>query len=261
MENVRFDFSDQTVIVTGGSSGIGRAIARQFGDSGATVINADLRPDPRGDAEELPTHEAITEAGGEAEYVKTDVSNPADIESVVEAAREFGGVDVMVNNAGTQVMGSVREVSSDQFDHMSNVNAKGVLFGCQAAANDMIDRGVKGTIINTASIRTDTALDGQILYNATKGAVKMITLSAALELADHDIRVNAIEPGRTVTGLASTTENAEELSDSGDLVKPIPLGSPAQPDDIAPGALFLASDAARYVTGEHLRLDGGWSIY
>lgn len=261
MENVSFDYSDHTVIVTGASSGIGRAIARQFGNSGATVVNGDLRPDPKGDESALPTHEAIREAGGEAEYVETDVSNPSDIESVVEAARKFGGVDVMVNNAGTQVMGTVREVSSDEFDLMSSVNAKGVLFGCQAAANDMIERGVDGSIINTASIRTDTALDGQILYNATKGAVKMITLSAALELADHGIRVNAIEPGRTVTALASTTSNAEELAESGDLVKPIPLGSPAQPDDIAPGALFLASDAARYVTGEHLRLDGGWSIY
>lgn len=261
MENVSFDYSDHTVIVTGASSGIGRAIARQFGNSGATVVNGDLRPDPKGDESALPTHEAIREAGGEAEYVETDVSNPSDIESVVEAARKFGGVDVMVNNAGTQVIGTVREVSSDEFDLMSSVNAKGVLFGCQAAANDMIERGVDGSIINTASIRTDTALDGQILYNATKGAVKMITLSAALELADHGIRVNAIEPGRTVTALASTTSNAEELAESGDLVKPIPLGSPAQPDDIAPGALFLASDAARYVTGEHLRLDGGWSIY
>ena len=261
MTNVTYDYSDRTVVVTGGSSGIGRAIATRFGAAGATVVNADLQADPHGTGEDTPTHEAIEDAGGRAEFVETDVSDPADIEAVVEAAREFGGVDVMVNNAGTLVYGSVLEVTPDEYDLMDSVNTKGVLFGCQAAARDMLDRGAEGAIVNTASIRTDTALGGQILYNMTKGAVKMITRTAAVELADEGIRVNAISPGRTVTPLAEGTEDAAEMSESGDLVKPIPMGRPATSDEIAPGALFLASDEAKYVTGEILTLDGAWSIY
>jgi len=259
--NVTYDYSDRTVIVTGGSSGIGRAIAVRFGGADARVINADLQADPHEKGEDTPTHEVIEDAGGRAEFVETDVSDPAEIEAVVEAAREFGGVDVMVNNAGTLVYGSVLEVTPDEYELMESVNTKGVLFGCQAAARDMLGRGVEGAIVNTASIRTDTALGGQILYNMTKGAVKMITRSAAVELADEGIRVNAISPGRTVTPLAKGTEEAAEMSESGELVKPIPMGRPATPDEIAPGALFLASDEAKYVTGEILTLDGAWSIY
>lgn len=261
MTNVTYDYGGRTVIVTGGSSGIGRAISIQFGDAGATVINADLQAEPHETGDETPTHEVIEDAGGRAEFVETDVSNPADIEAVVEAAREFDGVDIMVNNAGALVYGSVLDVTPDEYELMDSVNVKGVLFGCQAAANDMLDRGVQGAIVNTASIRTDTALSGQILYNMTKGAVKMITRTAAVELADEGIRVNAISPGRTVTALAEGTREAEAMAESGELVKPIPLGRPATPDEIAPGALFLASDEAEYVTGEILTLDGAWSVY
>ncbi|WP_251341325.1 SDR family NAD(P)-dependent oxidoreductase [Haloplanus halophilus] len=261
MANATFDYDGETVIVTGGSSGIGRAIALAFGDAGATVVNADLQPDHHGDGDVTPTHEAIEAEGGRALFVETDVADRSAIESVVDAAREFGGVDVMVNNAGTHVPGSVLDVGQDEYDLMESVNVGGVLFGCQAAAADMLDRGEEGSIVNTASIRTDTALGDQILYNLTKGAVKMITRTAALELADRGIRVNGISPGRTVTALAEGTEKAEEWSESDDLVKPIPMGRPAAPDEIAPGALFLASDAAGYVTGELLTIDGAWSIY
>lgn len=261
MTNVTYDYGGRTVVVTGGSSGIGRAIATRFGGAGATVVNADLQAEPPATGENTPTHEVIEDAGGRAEFVETDVSDPADIEAVVEAAREFGGVDVMVNNAGTHVGGTVLDVTRDEYELMDSVNTRGVLFGCQTAARDMIERGVEGAIVNTASIRTDTALPGQILYNTTKGAVKMITRTAAVELADEGIRVNAISPGRTVTALSESTEEAEEKAESGELVKPIPLGRPATPDEIAPGALFLASDEAKYVTGEILTLDGAWSIY
>ncbi|NHN47491.1 SDR family oxidoreductase [Halostella sp. JP-L12] len=257
MGQTTFDFDGETVIVTGGSSGIGRAIALAFGDAGATVINADLREDPKDVDADLPTHEAIEEGGGRAEFVGTDVSDPAEIEAVVEAAREFGGVDVMVNNAGLFIEGGFREITAEEFDQIHGVNAKGVFFGCQAAANDMIDRGEGGAIVNTASISSNLAQHGQVQYDSTKGAVRMITRGAALELAEHDIRVNAVAPGQIATEfLEGWTEEANE----GDFLKPVPQGRAGRPEDVADAALFLASEGAGYTTGELLHVDGGWQI-
>ena len=257
MGQTRFNFDGETVIVTGGSSGIGRAIALRFGDAGATVINADLREDPKDLDADLPTHEAIKDAGGRAEFVQTDVSDPTEIESVVAAAREFGGVGVMVNNAGLFVEGTFREITPEEFDQIHGVNAKGVFFGCQAAANDMIDRGEGGAIVNTASISSNLAQHGQVQYDSTKGAVRMITRGAALELAEHDIRVNAVAPGQIATEfLEGWTEEANE----GDFLKPVPQGRAGHPEDVADAALFLASEGAGYTTGELLHVDGGWQI-
>jgi NAD(P)-dependent dehydrogenase (short-subunit alcohol dehydrogenase family) len=257
MGQTRFDFSDETVIVTGGSSGIGRAIATGFGEAGATVVVADIREDPKDVDADLPTHEAIADAGGRAEFVRTDVSDPDEIESVVEAAREFGGVDVMVNNAGLFIEGSFREITPAEFDRIHGVNAKGVFFGCQAAANDMIDRGEGGAVVNTASISSNFAQHGQVQYDATKGAVRMTTRGAALELAEHDIRVNAVAPGQIATEfLEGWTEEAQE----GEFLKPVPQGRAGRPEDVAGAALYLASEQAGYTTGELLHVDGGWQI-
>ena len=259
MEDVSFDFSEKTVVITGASSGIGREIALLFADSGATVLNADIDDHP--DHVDIPTHEIIAENGGSAEYVETDVTDPHEIKSLIDQARDYNGVDIMVNNAGVNVRKSVLEVTPEEYEFVSGVNFRGVLFGCQYAADDMIERDKEGCIVNVASIRTDTALDSQIMYNSTKGAVKMITRSAALDLAKSNIRVNAISPGRTVTSIADITRDAEEMSETSDLVKPIPVGRPAQPNEIAPTVLYLASDGGDYMTGEVVTVDGGWSIY
>jgi NAD(P)-dependent dehydrogenase (short-subunit alcohol dehydrogenase family) len=259
MKNVTYDFDDDTVIVTGASSGIGRETALMFAEAGATVLNADIEAHP--DHINTPTHEAIEESGGTAEYVETDVSNPEDLEDLINHAGEYGGVDVMVNNAGINARTSVLEVTPETFDQVTNINMGGVIFGTQKAAEDMIDCGTEGRIVNIVSIRERVALKNQIMYNATKGGVRMVTRSTALELADHDIRVNGIAPGRTITGLADTTQNAEEMAESDDLVKPIPVGRPATTDEIAPTVLYVASDAATYMAGEIVYVDGAWSIY
>ena len=259
MGTITFDFEQETVIVTGGSSGIGREIALMFGEAGAAVLNADIQAHP--DHVETPTHEAIELAGGTAEYVETDVSEPAAFTDLIDRADKYGGVGVMVNNAGIAAQKSGLEVTPADFDLVSGVNLGGVIFGTQKVAEDMIERGTEGCIVNTISIRARMAHENQLMYNATKGGVQMITRSTALELADHGIRVNGIAPGRTITGLTDTTRDADDLAASGDLVKPIPLGGPASPEDIAPTALYLASDAASYMTGEVVYVDGGWSIY
>lgn len=261
MGHASFDFDGETVIVTGGSSGIGRAIALAFGRAGATVLNADIDSNPKDAGVDQPTHEAIEADGGTAAYAETDVSDPDDIAAVVEAAREYGGVDVMVNNAGWFTRGDLFSVDQETFETIHGVNTNGVFFGCQAAAADMRDRGSSGVIVNTASISSTHAQTDQIPYDSTKGAIQMITRGASLELADHDIRVNAVAPGHIATEFGSGAEQKEKSVAADELMKPIPLERPGYPEDIAPTVLFLASEQADYVTGEMVYVDGGWQTY
>jgi NAD(P)-dependent dehydrogenase (short-subunit alcohol dehydrogenase family) len=254
------DFSDDTVIVTGGASGIGRSVAQQFGEAGATVLVGDLREDPKGGG--APTHELIEDSGGTAAFVETDVSSREDIATLVEAAHEYGGVDVMVNNAGMFIGGSILDVEPEEFEQIHNVNAKGIYFGTQVAANDMIERDDPGAIINTASISSHYAQFEQVQYDSTKGAVRMITRGAALELAEHGIRVNAVAPGQIATELdEGWSEVAAEKAANDELVKPVPMGRAGVPEDVAPAYLYLASDGAGYVTGELVFVDGGWQVF
>jgi NAD(P)-dependent dehydrogenase (short-subunit alcohol dehydrogenase family) len=262
MGTTAYDFSDEVVIVTGGTSGIGRAIALRFGQAGATVVNADVDREPKDLGAELPTDEAIEEDGGSAEFVRTDVTDPDDIAVAIETARELGGVDVMVNNAGIFEDAPFREVTPETFDRLHEVNARGLFFGSQLAANDMIDRGVSGSIVNTASISSNVAQPDQVHYDSTKGAVQMITRGAALELAEYGIRVNAVAPGIIATEIMDgwSTEAGDALED-GELVKQPPIGREGRPEDIAGPAVFLASGDAAYVTGAILDVDGGWQIF
>ena len=260
MGSLNPDFSGDVVIVTGGTSGIGREICRRFGDAGAYVIVADIDETPK-DADE-PTAEAIRNEGSEAEFVRTDVTSYDEVERLVNRAREVGGVDVMVNNAGYIVAGSLFDVDMDDVDRIHEVNSRGVFVGTRLAAMDMCDRGVSGSIINTASISSNHAQFDQIQYDATKGAVRMITRGAALELAEYGIRVNAVAPGQIATEfIEGWSEEATEKAASNDLIKPVPLGRAGMPADVAGAYLYLASDDASYVTGELLSVDGGWQVF
>lgn len=261
MGSVNYEYGGETVVVTGASSGIGRAIALRFGEADATVLNADVRPEPKDVGAEVPTHERIRNAGGEAEFVETDVSDAEAIRDAVDRARRYGGVDVMVNNAGMFSRTSLLEATRETLDHLHDVNAGGVFFGCQAAAEDMIDRGDGGNIVNIASISSTHAQADQIPYDSTKGAIKMITRGAALELADHDIRVNAVAPGHVATEFGSGAEEKKAAVKAAELTKPVPLGRAGVPEDVAGAVLFLASEDASYVTGELLYVDGGWQVF
>ncbi|WP_137286358.1 SDR family NAD(P)-dependent oxidoreductase [Halorussus salinisoli] len=259
MATLNPDFSDSTVIVTGASAGIGRAVALAFGDAGATVLAADVREDPKAETESAPTHEKIRDAGAEAEYVETDVADPDQIRTLIEAAREFGGVDVMVNNAGIYTKRRFREVTPEEFEEVHAVNARGTFFGTQIAANDMIDRGEPGVVVNTSSDTQGRAAWDHSHYAATKGAIRMITRSAALELAREDVRVNAVAPGPVATEIREGwSEEAEEMEPESD-TPGLPLRA-ADPEELAGAYLFLASDAASYVTGETVWVDGGGHV-
>ena len=254
------NFEGDTVVITGAASGIGREIAVRFGDAGANVVIGDIAEEPK-DAD-TPTHEAIESAGGTATFQKTDVTDREQIEALVETAHDFGGVDVMINNAGLFIGGSVLELSPEEFDQIHSVNAKGVYFGVQAAANDMIERDEPGAIVNTASISSNLAQFDQVQYDSTKGAVRMITRGSALELAEHGIRVNAVGPGQIATEFVEGwTEEATEAAAEGGLIKDVPLGRAGTPKDVAGTYLYLASDDAEYVTGELVNVDGGWQVF
>ncbi|WP_207588919.1 glucose 1-dehydrogenase [Halomontanus rarus] len=274
MGTTTYDFAGETVIVTGGASGIGREVARRFGEAGATVIVADIREQPKEDEESAPTHELVEGAGGRATFVETDVSDPEDVGAVVEAAREFGGVDVMVNNAAIYRHGTLLETDADAFDQVLAINVRGVFAGCRAAARDMLDRGEPGSIVNTASISSEYAQIGHTMYDASKGAVMMLTRVAALELARYDIRVNAVTPGIIETTFGSGNPDFERTVGDGfilddadlpdldaqEIETDIPMGRLGSTDDVAGPYLFLASDDAAYVTGHLLYVDGGYQI-
>lgn len=262
MGKTQYDFSDDCVVITGGASGIGREVALAFGEAGATVVVADIRQDPKDTDASVPTHERITEEGGRAMFVETDVTDPEDLRAVLDAAKEVGGVDVMVNNAGLFVEGSIREVSPGDLGRVLDVNVRGVFVGTQLAAEKMLPEG--GVIVNTASISSDLAQHGQAAYDATKGAVRMITRSAALELAP-EIRVNAVAPGQIATEFLEgwteeATEKAGDSAGQSGFLKPIPMARAGRPADVAPAMLWLASDDAGYTTGELLHVDGGWQV-
>ncbi len=259
MRRLNPDFSEEVVVVTGGTSGIGRAVALAFGESGATVLNADVEVDPKDPDADAPTHEAIVDGGGTAEYVETDVSDPDELEALIETAREFGGVSVMVNNAGVYTKRRFREVTPEEFEQVVGVNARGTFFGTQLAANDMIARDEPGVVVNTSSDTQGRAAWDHSHYAATKGAIRMITRSAALELATDGIRVNAVAPGPVATEIREGwAEEAESIQPEGETPS-LPIRA-ADPEELAGAYLYLASDAASYVTGETIWVDGGGHV-
>lgn len=239
--------TDRTAIVTGGSSGNGRAISLTYAREGADVIVADVREEPREGGE--PTHEKIrTETEANAQFVECDVTRKEDLVAAAEAAERFGGVDVLVNNAGIFRVEDFADVTEDEFDRLIDINVKGTFFGCQVAAEYMDD----GSIINLSSIAGMRGSADSVTYCTSKGAVRLMTYALASNLGP-DIRVNAIHPGVIETSMTTDDAPLVEMIDE----TTIPRERFGQPEDVADAALYLASDMADYVTGESLVVDGG----
>jgi 3-oxoacyl-[acyl-carrier protein] reductase len=242
----------RTALVTGAGSGIGKCIAETYAREGANVALADI---------DLGAAQAVARAiGNNAVAVRCDVARQADCAAAVaETLSAFGALDILVNNAGaTHVNKPMMEIDEADFDRIYAVNVKGVFLFCQAVVPHFRQQGA-GVIVNIGSTAGLRPRPGLSAYNATKGAVHMLTKSLAVELAPDRIRVCAVAPVATDTPLLPTFLGpAEGMREK--FIATVPLGRLAQPQDIANAALFLASADAQFVTGNILEVDGGRTI-
>jgi len=193
---------------------------------------------------------------GEGFTTIADVAHRCDVEALVAACLEMGGIDVMVANAGVSLSRPFLDVTEEELEATLAVNLKGVFFCGQAAARAMRDLGRPGSIINVASTLADVAIPDCSVYSASKGGVRMLTKAMALELGQYGIRVNAVAPGYIRTGMNPLDDPEKNRS----LEQAIPLRRIGSPEDVADAMCWLASDGARYVSGEMLFVDGGWIV-
>jgi 3-oxoacyl-[acyl-carrier protein] reductase len=245
---------NKIAIVTGGGGGFGEGIARRFALEGAAVVVVDVRPDA--------AERVVAAIGAGAVAMTADVGDGAAVDAVLrDTVQRFGGLDIVVNNAGvTHRNKPVLEVTEDEFDRLFRVNVKSIFNFTRAAAPALRERG-GGAILNIGSTAGLRPRPGLTWYNATKGAVNLVSKSLALELAPWKIRVNAICPVMGETGLLEQFMGVPDTPENrARFVATIPLGRMSRPDDIASAALYLASDDGAFITGVELPVDGGRTV-
>ena len=248
----------RVAVVTGGTSGLGRAIALALAREGAAVTVGDVRECPADGG--TATADAIRTAGGRAAFVATDVTRRTDVEGLVaRAVTEFGALHVMVNNAGIQsTLSPAVEKTEAEWLQVISVDLTGVWFGCQAALRQLIRQGQGGRIINISSrLAVQGGGPGRADYCAAKGGVSSLTRQLAVEAGPHGIGVNAICPGFIVTDATRELAAAGKLED---IRRRTPYHRVGTPDDVAGCAVFLASPESEFITGQNLVVDGGASI-
>jgi 3-oxoacyl-[acyl-carrier protein] reductase len=255
-----FDLSGRVAVLTGVASGIGQATARRLAAAGASIVG--------GDVDELgaqATADEIKAQGGTALVRRTDVTNRADVDALVDfAAEELGRVDIMGNIAGIPHNKLVSECTDEEFERILAINLKSVFYGCQAAIRHMVPQR-SGNIVNISSGAIDTPAPTLACYGMTKAAVAMLTKTLATEVGRHGIRVNAIAPGMILTNFSRhnfvdeqgnvVPEKLEQYHKRAGAMAP--LGRAGEADDVARSFLYLVSDAASFVTGQIERPNGG----
>jgi NAD(P)-dependent dehydrogenase (short-subunit alcohol dehydrogenase family) len=243
------NLNGKVAVVTGGASGIGLATVEAFVEKGAKVVIADFNEEGGKVVENQ-----LKEAGADVVFVKVDVSDETSVANLIaETVETFGRVDIMVNNAGVGTIATTHELTFEDYNRVIKINQDGVFFGAKYAIREMLKTG-GGSIVNTASILGHVGEPGAFAYNASKGAVNILTKSLAVEYAAHNIRVNAVCPGYVETGMV----NKEALGEFYDgLVARHPIGRLGRPEEVAHAIVFLSEND--FVTGSALMIDGGYT--
>jgi NAD(P)-dependent dehydrogenase (short-subunit alcohol dehydrogenase family) len=249
-----FDLSGKVAIVTGGNQGIGFGIAKGLASAGAMVVIANRRA-----AEGQNAAESLKKEGLNAVAIPTDVSRTSSVTSLIsKVVSDFGKIDILVNNAAVIVRKPIEDFTEEEWDQIMNTNLRGLFLCCQLVGREMIKKK-KGKIINISSVLSQIVQPGRSVYAVAKAGVSHLTRALALEWGKYNISVNAIGPGLTITPLNKKyfEENPKDLKN---IVASLPKGREAYPQDYAGAAIFLASDASDYMTGQTLLVDGGMTI-
>lgn len=256
-DKIMGQLTDQVAVITGGAGGIGAAITRLFAQEGAAVVILDL---PTSSGEKIATE--LNETGCTAHFIATDVTRSTDLKKAVDDVLEqFGKITVLMNAVGVLRQGRVDEMDEEDWDFMMNVNVKGVFLATKHVVPALKAAG-GGAIVNLSSVSAFVGSDGSFAYTVTKGAVQSMTFGIAQELAPFNIRVNALCPGWVDAGF---TQHALQTVEDPAALRNIAnsshaMGRMAKPEEVAQGALFLASSSASFVTGSALFVDGGFMI-
>jgi glucose 1-dehydrogenase len=242
----------KVAVVTGGNTGIGKAVVLALARAGAdVVIDYVANPDAAEDLEKQ-----VAALGDKAIGVEADVSDVSELQRLVDTTvQQFGRLDIMVNNAGIETRTSILDTTEHQYDRVMAINLKSAFFGTQIAAKQMIKQGGGGRIINMTSVHEDWPMPGNTAYCLSKGGMRMLTRTAGVELAPHNVTVVGVGPGAVATPINLSTMNDPVKMEK--LDSAIPIGRMAQPEEIANVVAFLASDGASYVTATTLFADGG----
>ena len=245
------DLKGKVAVVTGGNSGIGAAIVIALAQQGANVV-IDYIAHPEA-TDEL--EKQVLALGDQAIGVKADVSKVEDLQMLVDTAVEkLGRLDIMINNAGVETRTSILDTTEEQYEKVLEINLKSAFFGTQIAAKQMMKQG-GGRIINITSVHEDWPMPGNIAYCLSKGGIRMLTRTAGVELAKHNISVVGLAPGAVATPINLSTMKEPKLMNK--LNAAIPLGRMAKPEEISSVVAFLASDQASYMTATTVFVDGG----
>jgi len=243
---------NKVALISGGAKGMGAVEAKLFAKEGAKVVIGDVL-----ETEGKQIEAEINETGGECLFVPLDVTDENQWnEAVAATVRRFGKLDILINNAGIFRTSRVEETSSTEWDQVMDINAKGVFLGAKAAIPAMREAG-GGSIINLSSVAGLVGAAYSSAYSASKGAVRLFTKSTAIQYATDGVRCNSIHPGVIQTDM--TKEAIADSQFKAQRLDPTPLARLGQPEDVAYGALYLASDESSFVTGAELVIDGGWT--
>lgn len=248
MNKTQFNFQDKVAVVTGGAQGIGEACVRRLAEDGASVSIWDVDQD-RGQA-------LAASLGGRGQYVPCNVANKTEVDAALaKTLARFGRVDQLVNNAGIVKTGNFLDISETDWDQVINVNLKGAFLVGQAVARSMVKQG-SGAIVHMSSVNAVLAIPSIAAYNVSKGGIAQLTRVMSLALVDHGIRVNAVGPGTIATELAKNAVMADDAARAR-LMSRTPMRRLGEPSEVADAVAYLLSDAASYITGETLFVDGG----